>query len=121
MGTRTDESDQEVVVLGLADPRVDSTKWRLTDRSDAPHEVLVQGDVLRADEVGVGQTDDQVIEDADVLALDSDVPLLRLGLGETKFAEVVALLGPEPASLLPGILPGEPEPVEEVALLESRR
>ena len=78
----------------------------------------MQGDVLRADEVGVDQADGQVIEDADILDSDSDVPLLGLGLGETEPAEKVAPLGPEPASLLPGILPGEPEPVEEVALLD---
>ena len=89
--------------------------------SDAPHEVLVQGDVLHAEEVGVDQADDQAIEDADVLDSDSDIPLLGLGLGETEPAEVAAPLGPEPASLLPGALPGEPEPVEEVALLENRR
>ena len=81
----------------------------------------MQGDVLHADEVGVDQADDQVIEDADVLDSDSDVPLLGLGLGETEPAEVAAPLGPEPASLLSGVLPGEPEPGEEVALLESRR
>ena len=34
----------------------------------------MQGDVLRAAEVGVDQADDQVIEDADVLDSDSDVP-----------------------------------------------
>ena len=89
--------------------------------SDAPPEVLVQGDVLHADEVGIDQADDRVIEDADVLDSDSDVALLGLGLGETEQAEVAALLGPEPAPLLPGVLPGEPEPVEEVALLERRR
>ena len=81
----------------------------------------MQGDALRAGEAGVYQTDDQVLEDADVLDSDSDVPLLGLGLGETEPAEVVAPLGPEPASLLPGVLPGELEPVEEVALPESRR
>jgi hypothetical protein len=77
----------------------------------------VPGDVLRPEEVGVDQTDDQLLEDADILDSDSDVPLLGLGLGETEPAEKVAPLGPEPASLLPEILPGEPEPVEEVALL----
>ena len=78
----------------------------------------MQGDVLRADEVGVGQTDDQVIENADILDLDSDVPRLGLGLGETEPAEVAVPLGPEPESLLPGVPQGEPEPVEEVALLD---
>ena len=56
--------------------------------SDAPPEVLVQGDVLHADEVGVDQADDQVIEDADVLDSDSDVPLLGLGLGETETSRI---------------------------------
>ena len=51
--------------------------------SDAPPEVLVQGDVLPAEEVGVDQADDRVKEDVDVLDLDSDVPLLGLGLGGT--------------------------------------
>ena len=78
------------------------------------------GDVLRAEEVGVDQNEDQLLGDADILDSDSDVPLLGLGLGETEPAEIVAPLGPEPASLLPGILPGEPEPVEEVRCLVSR-
>ena len=78
----------------------------------------MHGDVLRAEEVGVDQTENQLIEDADILDSDSDVPLLGLGHGETEPAEKVAPLGPEPVSLLPGILPGEPEPVEEVALLD---
>ena len=43
----------------------------------------MQGDVLQADEVGIDQSDDQVIDDAEVLDSDSDVPLLGLGLGET--------------------------------------
>ena len=85
--------------------------------SDAPPEVLVQG-VLHADEAGVDQADDRVIEDADVPDSDSDVPLLGLGLGETEPAEVATPLGAEPSSLLPGVLPGELEPVEEVALLD---
>ena len=81
----------------------------------------MQGDVLHADEVGVDQADDQVIDDAEVLDSDSDVPLLGIGLGETEPAEVAASLRPEPALLLPGALPGEPDPVEEVALPERRR
>ena len=55
--------------------------------SDAPPEVLVQGDVLHADEVGVDQADDQVIEDADVLDSDSDkrqVCEVRQNIGNTK-------------------------------------
>ena len=47
------------------------------------------GDVLRADEVGVDQTEDQLLEDADILDSDSDVPLLGLGLGENEPAEKV--------------------------------
>ena len=64
------------------------------------------------------QADDRVNEDADVLDSDAGIPLLGLGLGGTEPAEEAAPLGPEPASLLPGVLPGELEPVEEVALLD---
>ena len=55
----------------------------------------MQGDVLHADEVGVDQADDQVIDDAKVFDSDSDVPLLGLELGETEPAEVAASHGPE--------------------------
>ena len=45
------------------------------------------------------QADDRVIEDADVLDSDSDVPLLGLGLGGTGPAEAAAPLGTEPAEV----------------------
>ena len=41
MGTREDQSNQDVVVLGLAEPQVDLTKWGLTNRSDDHREVLI--------------------------------------------------------------------------------
>ena len=44
--------------------------------------------------------------------------MLELGLGETEPAEKVVPFGPGIGALLLGLLPGEPEPVEEVALLD---
>ena len=59
----------------------------------------MRGDVLRAEEVGVDHTEDRAIEDADILDLDTDVPLLGLGHGETEPAEKAAPLGTKPAEV----------------------
>ena len=55
MGTQEDHSNQDVVVLGLAELQVDLTKWGLTNRSDDQWEVLVLVDIPHDEEVGVEQ------------------------------------------------------------------
>ena len=55
MGTHKDQSHRDVVVLGLAEPPVDLTKWGLTNHSDDHREVHVLVDVLHDEEVGVEQ------------------------------------------------------------------
>ena len=55
MGAPGNQSNQDVVVVGLAKLQVDLTKWGLTNRGDDQCEVLVLVDVPHDGEVGVEQ------------------------------------------------------------------